>query len=1108
MQEQSVFIEALDREDPAERAAYLDRACAGDPALRQRIERLLQRHRQAGSILDAPAPPLAATLDEPAGERPGAAVGPYRLLEQIGEGGFGVVFMAEQQQPVRRKVALKVIKPGMDSAQVVARFEAERQALALMDHPNIARVLDGGATASGRPYFVMELVRGLAMTEYCDQNNLPVRERLGLFVDVCRAVQHAHQKGIIHRDLKPSNVLVTLYDGTPVAKVIDFGIAKALGQQLTDKTLFTNFAQMIGTPLYMSPEQAGMSGLDVDTRSDVYSLGVLLYELLTGTTPFDKGRFSKVGYDEMRRIIREEEPARPSTRVSTLGKAAATVSANRGSDPKRLTQLFRGELDWVVMKALEKDRNRRYDTASALAADVQRYLHDEPVLACPPSALYQLRKFARRNKAVLLTASVVVLAVSLTVAISTVLIWRANQGLQQALGRERRDAYFHRIALAHRELSRDNLRRAREQLDQCPEELRQWEWHYLNRLCRAEPVVLRNKTEVNSLAFSPGGEWIASADGDGAVKVWNSRTREVVRVLDAHAGSVYSVAFHPDGRHLASVDADRPDRRVKVWDWTTGQQVFTGPSDADHNRGTAYGVAFSHDGRLLAAGSDGAVNVWDWEKRQLLLPPLPGHAKKGISVAFSRDGRRLASGSWSGDVMIWDAATGERLHLLSEHHHPISALAFSPDGRLLVSACFDRRLIVWDATTGRRLHTLEGHDGLVLGVAFSPDGARLASVGEDKTVRLWEAAPSERCPREVLDLRGHTEASQAVAFSSPDGLRLASASLDGTVRVWDATPLRGNEGQEAFTFPQGASEVWAVAVSPDGQRVASAGLGDDAALVKVWDARSGRVTFEFAGHGAVVFGVAWHPDGRRVASSGWEDERKRFAVKVWDARTGRVGFEFGAGMETYAVAFSPDGQYLVTGRADGAVQVWDARPGREAQPVGTLGRHNRHVRGVVFSRDGRQVASASSDGVKLWDWDVTRLGQEPRRTFRARASLGGVMTLAFSPDGRRLVAGGEENTVKIWDVQTGQEQTLKGHSGDVWAAAFSPDGRWVASGGEDSTVKVWDGRSGALVHNFRGHTGLVTGVAFSPDGRRLFSGSRDHTVKVWGLTPLKEGPGR
>jgi tetratricopeptide (TPR) repeat protein/serine/threonine protein kinase len=413
--EESIFAQALETRDPRERGAFLDRACAGNPSLRQGVESLLAGY-EAGSFLEAPAPALGATIDEPVTECPGTVIGPYKLVEQIGEGGFGVVFVAEQQRPVRRKVALKVIKPGMDSRQVVARFEAERQALALTDHPNIARVLDGGQTGSGRPYFVMDLVKGLPITDYCDQAQLSPRERLGLFIQVCQAVQHAHQKGIIHRDLKPSNVLVALHDGRPLVKVIDFGIAKALGQQLTDKTLFTGFAQLIGTPLYMSPEQAALSNADVDTRSDVYSLGVLLYELLTGTTPFEKERLREVGFDEMRRIIREEEPPKPSTRMSTLGQAATTLSANRRSDPKRLSRLFRVELDWVVMKALEKDRNRRYETASALAADVERYLHDESVLACPPSPLYRFRKFARRNRGTLVVAAGVFVAVMMIVA--------------------------------------------------------------------------------------------------------------------------------------------------------------------------------------------------------------------------------------------------------------------------------------------------------------------------------------------------------------------------------------------------------------------------------------------------------------------------------------------------------------------------------------------------------------------------------------------------------------------------------------------------------------------------------------------------------------------
>jgi serine/threonine protein kinase/tetratricopeptide (TPR) repeat protein len=405
--ELTLFAEALERTNPQDRAAFLDQACQSNSNLRARIERLLAQHEHASDFLERPPMALVPTVDEvPATEGPGTIIGPYKLLEQIGEGGFGVVFLAEQVQPVRRKVALKVLKPGMDTRQVVARFEAERQALAIMDHPHIAKVFDGGATPSGRPYFVMELVKGVPITEFCNQNQLTTRQRLELFVPVCQAVQHAHQKGIIHRDLKPSNVLLSRHDTTPVVKVIDFGVAKALGQNLTDKTLITGLAQMVGTPLYMSPEQAGMSDLDVDTRSDIYSLGVLLYELLTGSTPYSKERFKQATYDEIRRIIREEEPPKPSTRISTLGQAATTVSTHRKSDPRRLSQLFRGDLDWIVMKCLEKDRNRRYETANGLARDIQRYLNDETVQACPPSAWYRLRKFARRNKVALATAAI------------------------------------------------------------------------------------------------------------------------------------------------------------------------------------------------------------------------------------------------------------------------------------------------------------------------------------------------------------------------------------------------------------------------------------------------------------------------------------------------------------------------------------------------------------------------------------------------------------------------------------------------------------------------------------------------------------------------------
>jgi tetratricopeptide (TPR) repeat protein/serine/threonine protein kinase len=401
-----VFDEALRRAAGADRAHYLDEACGGDPELRRRVERLLKAVAEAGSFLEAPAQDPSPTVDQPPVERPGTTIGPYKLIEQIGEGGMGTVWMAQQTEPVKRLVAVKLIKAGMDSKQVIARFEAERQALALMEHPNIARVLDGGTSESGRPYFVMDLVKGVPITRYCDEHHLTPRQRLELFLPVCQAVQHAHQKGIIHRDLKPSNVLVAQYDGKPVPKVIDFGVAKAAGQQLTDKTLVTGFGNIVGTLEYMSPEQAEINQLDVDTRSDIYSLGVLLYELLTGSPPFTKKDLEKAGMLEMLRVIREQEPSKPSTKLSTA-EGLPTLAANRGTEPARLTKLVRGELDWIVMKALEKDRNRRYETANGFAMDVQRYLADEPVQACPPSAGYRLRKFVRRNKPGLMIAGLV-----------------------------------------------------------------------------------------------------------------------------------------------------------------------------------------------------------------------------------------------------------------------------------------------------------------------------------------------------------------------------------------------------------------------------------------------------------------------------------------------------------------------------------------------------------------------------------------------------------------------------------------------------------------------------------------------------------------------------
>ncbi|HEV8070078.1 MAG TPA: serine/threonine-protein kinase [Planctomycetaceae bacterium] len=429
----SIFLAALDIQSPGERAAFVARSCEGDDPLRKRVEDLLRAYGASGGPLDKMAAALAPTrVGEPIREQVGSTIGSYKLMEQIGEGGFGLVFVAEQQQPIRRKVALKIIKPGMDTRDVIARFEAERQALALMDHPNIARVLDAGTTESGRPYFVMELVRGIPITEYCDQAQLTPRERLELFVPVCNAIQHAHLKGIIHRDVKPSNVLITLHDDRPVVKVIDFGVAKALHQQLTDRTIYTRYAQMIGTPLYMSPEQAQMSGLDIDTRSDIYSLGVLLYELLTGSTPFNKERLAKAAYDELLKIIREEEPPKPSVRLSQSTDTLPSIAAQRKTEPAKLSKMFSGDLDWIAMKALEKDRTRRYETANAFAADVSRYLNDEPVEASPPSAAYRIRKFARKNRKSVIAVAALMAVLVLGIAGTSWGLFRAKQAEQAA----------------------------------------------------------------------------------------------------------------------------------------------------------------------------------------------------------------------------------------------------------------------------------------------------------------------------------------------------------------------------------------------------------------------------------------------------------------------------------------------------------------------------------------------------------------------------------------------------------------------------------------------------------------------------------------------------
>jgi WD40 repeat protein/serine/threonine protein kinase len=1083
----SIFCDALELTSPAERAAYLDRVCGEDANLRRRVERLLEAHAEADGFLAARPSAVGTACGVPA-EAAGMVIGPYKLLEQIGEGGFGIVYMAEQQHPVRRKVALKVLKPGMDTRQVVARFEVERQALALMDHPHIARVLDAGTTDWGRPYFVMELVRGVPITGFCDENRLTLRERLELFVAVCQAVQHAHQKGIIHRDLKPSNVLATLLDGGPVVKVIDFGIAKALGEVcLTDKTLCTGFAQMIGTPLYMSPEQAEMSGQNTDTRTDIYSLGVLLYELLTGTTPFGKERLKEASFDEIRRIIREEEPAKPSTRITTLGQAATAVSVNRKSEPRRLSQLFRGELDWIVMKALEKDRNHRYETASSFAADVQRYLRDEPVQACPPSAMYRFHKFARRNKAALMTAAAITLTVLMAGAVSSGLIWRANRELRQTV-------YFQNIALAEREWSANNLRGMERLLDGCPTDLRGWEWHYLRRLRYKRLPPMEHAAAVLSVAVSPQGERIASSGQDGIIKMWDAKTGQELHSIPAHKDHVRSLAFSPDGQWLASGSWDKT---VKIWDCRTGAErciPFEGPKEL------VWSVAFSPDGKFLASGGGlsrpseplSELKLWNAVTGQEVRS-FHGHTGQVRCIALSPDGRRLASGGAEHDqtVRTWDVQTGQELLTFRGHQHPIWGLAFSHDGCLLASCAASvlsgaGELKVWDAVTGRVIHDLHQHTQSVQCAAFSPGGRRLASGSFDQTVKIWDVATGQ----ETLTLRGHTGEVRCVVFS-PDGRRLYSCAHDGTVRVWDATPLGNQEEENCLTLHGHSDEVTSVAFHPQNPAViASASIDGD---VKLWNTRTALPLLEW--RTSSVTSLALSPDGHLLATAGGPKE-----VNVWDTTTGKLIKPLPRGLGgDISVAFLPDGRRIASAGFEFDVRIWDLTTGKPH----TLPRaHSWVIHGLAASPDGRHVASASADGmVRLWDVDSGKEIAGPPLHKRARG-----WCVAFSRDGLQL-ASVCDGSVKIWDTATWKLlDSLTDQTGMPRSVAFSPDGRCLAWGGTDSTVKVWQRATGET-EVLRGHTNCVRGVAFSPDGKQIASASADGTVKIWNVPSLGESIG-
>jgi serine/threonine protein kinase len=657
-QVRSIFMAALER--PADEwNGYLAEACGRDAGLREQVQLLLDAHRSKGGMLDGASWADEVTRALPAQERSDMILaGKYKLIERIGEGGMGSVWLAQQSEPVKRKVAVKLIKLGMDSRQVLTRFEAERQALAMMDHPNIAKVLDGGLTSDGRPFFVMELVKGTPITEYCDACKLSLQERLELFLPVCQAIQHAHQKGIIHRDIKPSNVMIALYDDKPVPKVIDFGVAKATGQSLSAATLNTGFGGVVGTPQYMSPEQATLNNLDIDTRSDVYSLGVLLYELLTGSPPFTKAELEHKGLMEMLRVVREDEPPKPSTKLSSAG-TLPTLSANRSIEPRKLRQTLQSELDWIVMKALEKNRVRRYETANSLAADVQRYLTGEPVAAHPPSASYLMRKFLRRHRPQVVAASLVLLVLLAGIA-----------GTTFGLIRAKRSAAAERLAKVGAQAKRVEAEVQQHRAETNAQQAARAERQAAINAADAQYQLTRLNIATGTQAQERGENfaallWYARAwNGDPEPTHEDMHRIRLGAVLDGMPRLV-GVCFHPVG--VDDVDFS-----------PLGNRLVTRTIDKENHRGnTAY--------------------VWDYTASKLATPPL-NHSGPVRFAGFSPDGKLILTASEDKTAAIWDASTGQRL-LTKNHDEPLSTAAFVPGGQT-VATVSGKKVFFWNSATG------------------------------------------------------------------------------------------------------------------------------------------------------------------------------------------------------------------------------------------------------------------------------------------------------------------------------------------------------------------------------------------------------------------------
>jgi WD40 repeat protein/tRNA A-37 threonylcarbamoyl transferase component Bud32 len=1079
-----------------------------------------------------------------------AAAQRYTLSRLHATGGIGRVWLAYDSD-LGREVALKELRPERSQSRGFAnRFLHEAKITGQLEHPGIVPVYELACRPSdGQPFYTMRFIKGRTLTDairaYHNQRpagRTEALERVALlnsFVATCNAVAYAHSRGVIHRDLKGQNVV--LGDFGEVV-VLDWGFAKVLGRlddsagadpvELAAETGpgHTVQGQVIGTPAYMAPEQAEGRPDRIDRRSDVYGLGAILYELLTGRPPF-----SGASVEEVLRQVRDAEPPHPRQVRAGVPRA----------------------LEAACLRAMAKEPAQRYASAQDLAREVQRWLADEPVEAYPEPFAARMGRWARRHRT--LSAALTVFLAS--AAIGTVVLqeeWTRHEVRVQAAERvaetERKArsevataAYLKHIALTQEAVSAKQLSRADELLERCEPGLRDWEWHYLQRRTHRCLLTLRGHTQVvRCVTYHPDGRQIASAGADGTIRLWDSVTGQPIMALPGHAGGVFRLAYRPsDGRHLASTGVN--DGKVRVWDTTTGKEVFA----CTHAHRAVLGVSYSPDGRQLASSSwDKSVMIWDAADGRHLGTLVRHTHELGVLAYRPPDGRQLAVAAFDNTVRLWDVTNGEAVHTFAGVIGFNNVIAFSPDGRRLAAGGGNDRVVsVWDVTNGQEVWALPGKSSTLPVVAFSPDGRLLAMASADQTVRIWEASTG----RAIRTLLGHRARLASVTFS-PDSRQLATAGDDATIRVWDVTDAETNAGPECVPLGTNARGVRSLAFSPDGASLASAGRDG---TVKVWDARTGQQphpllvlsppsavlatlvnagvatsgpkTRTFSDHRGTVAGAVFSPDGKRLASAG-EDG----TIIIRDATIGRIIFcaSVPSG-PARSVVFSADGRSLAAASGEKTVTVWDAANGRE---VRTLQGDGDVIYSVAFRPDGRWLAAADAIGtLHVWDANtgqvicirraqpgntMERLAETLRAAPPSGAQTRSTGCVVFSSDGKRLAWTGGDFTVAIWDLTTIPNPlspifdkdvaplTCRGHSGVVTCLAFSPNGKRLGSAGEDGVVKLWDTRTGQEALTLRGNPGIVRSVAFSPDARLLAAAGDYGSITVWDGTPLEADAGQ